>query len=366
MLKRNTSLGSGEEDRRRRATSSNEARLMVSTLIAAVLMVTTQQLFAPIAQGLKQSAVPVLVPGTLPADDLHGLRAELRSAGRDGYTIELDYAADCNGATACYLGRISGERSNGSKPPGSKVALSGGTTGYFVLGPCGASCSDSTMTFDRGGYRYVFAEKGASRDSLAQWASSIVTLPAWTAVDPCASAVTQLDLDRCWSARAKDADAQLNATYATVVAGLRALRIGTTALVGVQKAWITARDASCDFEESLYRGGSIAPMEGAMCVERMTQRRTQRLQAYLATMRAHRWKPVETVSATTDAELNRLYKLYLRQIDALQKEKLTVAELAWIRYRDRACALEGGACMTELDRDRTTDLKAAWIADPFW
>ena len=134
------------------------------------------KLFAPIASGLQNSAVPVLLPGSLPAADLEGLRAELRSANGNGYAIDLDYAADCNGATACYLGQITGKPSNGSKLSGTPVALSNGTTGYFVLGPCGASCSDSTITFDSNGSRYVFAEKGATLDSLKKWTVSIAPL----------------------------------------------------------------------------------------------------------------------------------------------------------------------------------------------
>jgi hypothetical protein len=133
-------------------------------------------LFAPIAGKLANSAVPVLLPGAMPADDLQGLRAELRSAGENGYSIDLDYAADCNGATACYLGNVSGKPSNGDDPEGKPVTLKSGATAYFFAGPCGASCSDSMLTFDRGSYRYVFAEKGASKDDLLKWAASIVSL----------------------------------------------------------------------------------------------------------------------------------------------------------------------------------------------
>jgi hypothetical protein len=134
------------------------------------------RLFAPIVPGLAKSVVPVMVPGALPAADLDGLRAELISSGPDGYSIDLDYTPDCHGATACYLGHISGIKS-----PGDGKALHGtrvpmdylGTTGFFVQGQCGASCSDSTITFEVYGFLYVFAEKGATLETLSQWVSSM-------------------------------------------------------------------------------------------------------------------------------------------------------------------------------------------------
>lgn len=133
-------------------------------------------LFAPIASGLSKSGVAVLLPGALPKDDLQGLRAELRSANANGYEIELDYAAGCNGATACHLGTISGSRSSGSKLSGKPVRLPIGVTGYYVPGPCGASCSDSSVSFVYRGNLYAFAAKGGSLAYLSQWTSSIARL----------------------------------------------------------------------------------------------------------------------------------------------------------------------------------------------
>jgi hypothetical protein len=131
--------------------------------------------FAPLLARLAKSGVPVLLPGALPGPDLINASAHLDSVGGDGYSIELALAPDCNGATACHIGQISGEKSGGSTPKGEAVVLPLGVTAHFVLGPCGASCSDSTLTFDRNGYRYVFAEKGASKGDLRELASTIVT-----------------------------------------------------------------------------------------------------------------------------------------------------------------------------------------------
>jgi hypothetical protein len=131
--------------------------------------------FAPILSSLAKSGVPALLPGKLPGPDLVNATAQLESAGSKGYAIELALAPDCNGATACHIGEVAGSKSDGSTLKGSKVTLPSGVTGYVVLSACGASCSDSSITFDRDGYRYVFSEKAGSKADLVEFASSIVT-----------------------------------------------------------------------------------------------------------------------------------------------------------------------------------------------
>jgi hypothetical protein len=134
-----------------------------------------QHAFEPLLAALSKSAVPVLLPGSLPGPDLIIAIPQLESANGNGYAIELGLAPDCNGATACHIGHLSGKKSDGSPLKGAPVPLPIGETAYFILGPCGASCSDSTLTFDRAGYRYEFSEKGSSKGDLREFASTIVT-----------------------------------------------------------------------------------------------------------------------------------------------------------------------------------------------
>ncbi|HTA40724.1 MAG TPA: hypothetical protein VK760_16700 [Candidatus Acidoferrales bacterium] len=141
----------------------------------AAELAAAKHAFVPLLGSLSKSAVPVLLPGSLPGPDLINAIPQLESADGKGYAIELGLAPDCGGATACHIGHISGMKSDGSALPGEKVSLPIGVTGYYVLGPCGASCSDSTITFDRNGYRYEFAEKGASKGDLREFAATIVT-----------------------------------------------------------------------------------------------------------------------------------------------------------------------------------------------
>lgn len=63
-----------------------------------------------------------------------------------------------------------------------------------------------------------------------------------------------------------------------------------------------------------------------------------------------------------------MYRLYLQQLATLPaaKRDLVAAERVWITYRDRECALEGGACLTQLERARTGDLENTWLGETFW
>jgi uncharacterized protein YecT (DUF1311 family) len=128
-------------------------------------------------------------------------------------------------------------------------------------------------------------------------------------------------------------------------------------------AWVTARDRTCAFEYELYLPGTIAPQLGVECDVRIDARAdaTSRVAA-CESSRA----PEQPVSPAADAELNRLYRLYLERLNKTQKSSLVAAELAWIAYRDKACVIEGGSCLTELTNERAAELKASWIGEAFW
>jgi uncharacterized protein YecT (DUF1311 family) len=188
------------------------------------------------------------------------------------------------------------------------------------------------------------------------------------AAGPCASAQTQSDLDVCWMNQAKQADVELNGTYKKVGLGLKALGVNPGDLVPVQLAWISARDKTCAFEESLNQGGSIAPMVNSECVDRMTRARTQRLSNLLSTLQGEgRITTATPVSASVDAELNRVYGLLQKQgLTTAQRNALTSAEVAWLTYRDKACKLEGGSCFDDLETERTKELQDGWMGEQFW
>lgn len=188
------------------------------------------------------------------------------------------------------------------------------------------------------------------------------------ATNPCDSSQTQMDLDTCWADRSKQADVQLNAAYKKAFADLRKLGIDPTVLVPVQVAWISARDKTCAFEESLSAGGSIAPMMYSECVDRMTRARTLRIEGLVATLQAEGViSSAEPATSKVDGELNRVYGLLRKQgLTAAQSASLTKAEVAWLSYRDKACKVEGGTCMDDLESERTLELEDGWLGEQFW
>lgn len=124
---------------------------------------------------------------------------------------------------------------------------------------------------------------------------------------------------------------------------------------------------TCAFEYALYLPGTIAPQRGVECQFRMTQARTARLTAYLAALRRGGPPKSESPAAPEAASrLARVYRLYEAQLDAQQKAQFAAAQRAWENYRDRACALERGSCLTALTTERVSELEASWLGEPFW
>lgn len=92
---------------------------------------------------------------------------------------------------------------------------------------------------------------------------------------PCMSDVegqTTAGMIFCHMREAQAWDGQLNAVYRRLRGGASANDEGGR-LQQAQRAWIAFRDANCDFEASLYEGGSLAGVLFASCMSDMTARR---------------------------------------------------------------------------------------------
>jgi|HubBroStandDraft_6_1064221.scaffolds.fasta_scaffold00001_146 uncharacterized protein YecT (DUF1311 family) len=197
---------------------------------------------------------------------------------------------------------------------------------------------------------------------MTEVSATLAVLLIAVAGNPCNQGTTY-DMRTCWSKQSDAASSELTATYAKVAAKFAKSGVSTVAVAASQTAWVTARDKTCAFEYELYLPGTIAPQLGVECDVRMTRARTQRLASLLAkSSRAHE----QPVSPAADAALNRLYRDYLKRLTKTQQSSLVGAELAWSAYRDKACAIEGGSCLTELTNERATELKASWIGEAFW
>jgi uncharacterized protein YecT (DUF1311 family) len=193
----------------------------------------------------------------------------------------------------------------------------------------------------------------------------------FSASAPCDSnssaGMNQMQLSECWGTSAKHAAAELATALAQVTSGLSKLGIDPKPLGGISAAWSATRDKTCTFEYGLAAGGSIAPMLYSECLDRMTRACTARLRALLESARAKgAISAAQPVSSKVDAELNRVYGLLAKRVTSAQRDALAASEVAWISYRDKACAFEGGTCLTDLEQERIAELEAGYMGERFW
>ncbi len=91
----------------------------------------------------------------------------------------------------------------------------------------------------------------------------------------CSNAMTQTDLNICFTQVYRRADTELNRVYAQLRGQISPA--GQTLLRDAERAWIGYRDKECDFETAGSAGGSIRPMLIAQCLTALTNRRIAEL-----------------------------------------------------------------------------------------
>jgi uncharacterized protein YecT (DUF1311 family) len=91
--------------------------------------------------------------------------------------------------------------------------------------------------------------------------------------------LNQMQLDQCAGMDFTAADAKLNALYKAMMAKYDAAN--GALLKSSERAWISYRDAECDYETNLTVGGTINPMMDTMCRTDKTNARIKELNAQL-------------------------------------------------------------------------------------
>jgi len=76
----------------------------------------------------------------------------------------------------------------------------------------------------------------------------------------------------------KKTDARLNDAWKKATRALVSDKSRSAKLKTAQKAWLTYRDATCEFEASEAEGGSMEPALRAACLARLTEQRTKDLE----------------------------------------------------------------------------------------
>ena len=131
---------------------------------------------------------------------------------------------------------------------------------------------------------------------IAALAAAILPVAAEAQTDEldCDNAQTQVEMTSCAGLAYEAADDDLNALWPDVVAQARAMDeanadlirergVPTTveALRSAQRAWIAFRDAECSYEAYQAFGGTMQPMLGSLCLERLTRERIATLKTLL-------------------------------------------------------------------------------------
>ena len=106
----------------------------------------------------------------------------------------------------------------------------------------------------------------------------------------CGDPQTQSAMNACAMMEYEATDGALNAEWDKTVAHVKAMDVDDPAedgapsrydaLLKAQRAWIAFRDAHCHSEAMQYRGGSIAPLIYATCLNEVTERRIEQLRAF--------------------------------------------------------------------------------------
>src|ERR1051325_6848463 len=79
------------------------------------------------------------------------------------------------------------------------------------------------------------------------------------AKDPCADAQSQGEMNVCTSKKFQAADAELNRVYDRLASKLASDEGQRARLKAAEVSWLKYRDDNCDYEASMYEGGSIKP-----------------------------------------------------------------------------------------------------------
>ncbi len=114
------------------------------------------------------------------------------------------------------------------------------------------------------------------------WALLMVPMPALAQDVDCDAAETTMEMSYCAEVAFEEADAALNEVYAQAVDTASAYGPEQEGFLrDAQRAWIDFRDAACAAEGSLYMGGTMQPLVGTLCLERLTWARVDDLAMFV-------------------------------------------------------------------------------------
>ncbi|MCU0547602.1 MAG: lysozyme inhibitor LprI family protein [Oscillatoriaceae cyanobacterium Prado104] len=174
----------------------------------------------------------------------------------------------------------------------------------------------------------------------------------------CKNPQTQPEMNACSRLDYQQADKKLQQVYDR----LRSKLTGTSRqqLISGQTAWIVFRDSNCEFQKSLFEGGSIAPTMFNGCLSDITQQRTSELEMYLQSKIP---APISPSLQGSDRNLNQIYKQIMSKLAPQSQNKLKLVQRNWIAFRDANCKFEvslartnSNFCRARMSEQRTKSL----------
>ena len=132
-----------------------------------------------------------------------------------------------------------------------------------------------------GGARRIFGFNGKVMGPLAViLALGFAQVSEAQTAAECAEPMTQQLMNACAAKDYKEADAALNEAWKPAFTRAKEIEQGD-ALLAAQRAWVTYRDLACEVHSSPMAGGSMRPLMQYICLEELTDARTNLLQEFL-------------------------------------------------------------------------------------
>jgi uncharacterized protein YecT (DUF1311 family) len=182
----------------------------------------------------------------------------------------------------------------------------------------------------------------------------------------CADRSSTPDRDQCLGRADDSLQADVLRQKVKVEYALRYRGEDPTPFLVANSLWRSQRDLTCEYQSEYGFGGTIETLVWDNCLIREDRARLDHLDKLLAALEDSKHSFTEE-SAPREAlvELDRLYRLFRQHLSGVERSMLVASQTAWIAYRDNECVIEGGACLTELDRERIAELKEC-LCEPFW
>ena len=95
----------------------------------------------------------------------------------------------------------------------------------------------------------------------------------------CSDPQNTVEMRFCASQEFEEADRALNAAYRELTERLDEEPLAI--LKRSQRAWVSFRDAECEFQAYWTKGGTASPQIGTQCMATLTQARVKQLEAYV-------------------------------------------------------------------------------------